>query len=107
MTGSASPAEMTFLDSVNRSFDEAAALVDLPPGLAEEIKNCRSVYYVRFPVKIRGEFRVFHGWRAVHSEQVVLPVELVVQGTLGSDVGLGAFPRIRLPKRTPDAILYE
>ena len=50
--------EPTFLDSVNRMFDDAVALMDISRGLAEVIKNCRSVYYVRFPVKIRGEFRV-------------------------------------------------
>ncbi len=58
----------TFLTSVNRMLDDAFAKLDLPPGLAEEIKHCRSVYQVRFPVKIRGEYRVFSGWRAIHSE---------------------------------------
>lgn len=57
-----------FLESVNQMLDDAFALMDLPPGLAEEIKRCRSVYQVRFPVKIRGEYKVFSGWRANHSE---------------------------------------
>ena len=61
-------AKPRFLDSVNQMIDDAVALLDLSPGLAEVIKGCRSVYYVRFPVKIRGDFRVFHGWRATHSE---------------------------------------
>ena len=38
--------EPTFLDSVNRMFDGAVALMDLSSGLAETIKNCRSVYHV-------------------------------------------------------------
>jgi glutamate dehydrogenase (NAD(P)+) len=58
----------TFLTSVNRMLDDAFANLVLPPGLAEEIKHCRSVYQVRFPVKIRGEYKVFSGWRAIHSE---------------------------------------
>ena len=57
-----------FLTSVNRMFDEAVALLDLPPGLAEVIRGCNSVYMVRFQVKLRGEYKVFHGWRATHSE---------------------------------------
>ena len=63
------PAEndQTFLGSV-RMLDQAIGLMELPPGLAEEIRGCNSVYQVRFPVKIRGEFKVFHGWRANHSE---------------------------------------
>ena len=57
-----------FLDSVHQMIDQAIERLDLPPGLAEEIRVNRSVYQVRFPVKIRGEFRVFEGWRATHSE---------------------------------------
>ncbi|MFO7319512.1 MAG: Glu/Leu/Phe/Val dehydrogenase [Clostridia bacterium] len=58
----------SFLESVNLMFDRAAALLDVPPGLAEFIKRGNSVIQVRFPVKIRGEYRVLTGWRATHSE---------------------------------------
>ncbi len=61
-------AQPRFLDSVNQMFDDAVALMDLSPGLADVIRHCRSVFYVRFPIKIRGKFEVFHGWRATHSE---------------------------------------
>jgi glutamate dehydrogenase (NAD(P)+) len=57
-----------FLHDVNRMVDRALDLLDLPPGLAEEIRAADSVLNVRFPVKIRGEYRVFEGWRATHSE---------------------------------------
>lgn len=60
--------ENSFLQSVNLMFDQAAATLNLPPGLAEAIKVCRGVYQVSFPVKIRGAYRIFTGWRAVHSE---------------------------------------
>jgi len=42
----------------------------------------------------------------VRSREPILPVEIVVKGNL-TDLGLGAFPRIRMPKSTPDAILYK
>jgi hypothetical protein len=42
----------------------------------------------------------------VRRRESILPVELVVQGSI-QDLSLGAFPRIRLPKRTQDAFLYE
>ncbi len=64
----------SFLENVNRMFERAAAKVDLPPGLAEQIKHCNSVYQVCFPVKIRGAYRTFRGWRAVHNEHR-LPVK--------------------------------
>ena len=57
-----------FLHSVEKMVDQALARMDLPVGLADQLRVCRSVYHVRFPVKIRGEFRVFQGWRVTHSE---------------------------------------
>ena len=42
----------------------------------------------------------------VRSRQPLLPVELVVQGSL-SDLTLGAFPRLRPPATTPDSVLYK
>ena len=58
----------SFLTSVNRMLEETMTHMDLPPGLADEIRVCRSVYTVRFPVKIKGKYELFHGWRATHSE---------------------------------------
>jgi glutamate dehydrogenase (NAD(P)+) len=60
--------ESSFLETVNRTFDRATSLLDLPPGLASLIKVCNQCYEVRFPVMIRGQYRVFTGWRAVHKE---------------------------------------
>jgi len=57
-----------FLDSVQQMLDDAIKLLDLDPGLAEVIRTCRSVYQVRMPIRIRGEYHVFEGWRANHSE---------------------------------------
>jgi len=43
---------------------------------------------------------------SVRARESILPVELVLQGSF-DDFALGAFPRIRLPRKTPDAALYE
>ena len=58
----------TFLASVNRMFDHAVAKLDLPQGLATQIKLCNAIYQVRFEVFLRDEYHVFTGWRAVHSD---------------------------------------
>ena len=60
--------EISFRESVDLMFDRAASTLDLPPGLADQIKACNSVYQVRFPIRFRDSYRIFTGWRAVHSE---------------------------------------
>lgn len=57
-----------FLGSVNQMVDRALGTIDLPPGLADQIKATNALYRVKFPVEIRGRPQVFTGWRAVHSE---------------------------------------
>jgi len=42
----------------------------------------------------------------VRGREAWLPVELVLQGSL-SDLSVGAFPRLRPPHETPDALLYR
>jgi hypothetical protein len=42
----------------------------------------------------------------VRTRESILPFDLVLQGSLES-LSLGAFPRMRAPKKTADAILYE
>ena len=61
----------TFLSSVESMLDRAIGLMDLPPGLGEVLQHCRSVYQMRFPVKIAGKWQVFEGWRANHSEHLL------------------------------------
>jgi glutamate dehydrogenase (NAD(P)+) len=58
----------SFLSSVNRMVDRAFATLDLVPGLPEQIKDCNAVLQVSFPVRLDGGYRVFRGWRALHSE---------------------------------------
>jgi glutamate dehydrogenase (NAD(P)+) len=66
--------DSSFLDGVNRSVDQAVAILRIEPGLAEQIKACNATYTVRFPVRMRGTYRTFTGWRSVHSEHR-LPVK--------------------------------
>ena len=66
--------EVSFRQDVDLAFDRAVATLDLPPGLANQIKACNSVYQVRFAVRLNGSYRTFVGWRAVHSEHR-LPVK--------------------------------
>ena len=42
----------------------------------------------------------------VRARESILPFELVLKGSL-SDFSLGAFPRIKAPRQTPDAVLYK
>ena len=66
--------EPSFKESVDLMFDRAVATLDLPPGLADQIKINNNIYMVRFFVKLRDSYRIFTGWRSVHSEHR-LPVK--------------------------------
>ena len=66
--------EMGFLGSVRRMFDKAANALGVAPDLVETIRECNSVVQLRFPVRLRGRYQMFCGWRAVHSEHR-LPVK--------------------------------
>jgi len=65
---------LSFRLNVEMMFNHAAETMNLPPGLAEEIRICNSVIQVTFPVYFRDRFQVFTGWRATHSEHG-LPVK--------------------------------
>ena len=62
---------VSFLDSVNLSFDRAAAAMDLPKGLAKQIRTCNAICEMKFGVELRGSYEIFTGWRATHSEHVL------------------------------------
>jgi len=62
--------EPSFRDSVDIMFNRAAAMLDMPPGMAEKIRVANSTYIVRFGVKLRGQIKTFTGYRSVHSEHM-------------------------------------
>jgi glutamate dehydrogenase (NAD(P)+) len=66
----------SFLASVNRNFDVAAAFLHYPKGLLEQIRVCNSIYKFHFPVRLEnGEgYEVIEAWRAEHSHHK-LPVK--------------------------------
>ncbi len=62
------PANYSLLDQVNRSFDRAAALTGEDPTLLNQIRECNSIYHMRFPIKRDdGSIQVIEAWRAEHS----------------------------------------
>ncbi len=64
----------SFFDDVSRNFDTAAAFLNYPTGLLEQIKVCNSVYHFRFPVRTDEGYEVVSAWRVEHSQHK-LPVK--------------------------------
>lgn len=64
MQGSPGP---SMLDVFNANFDRAARYLKASPDILENIKACHNMYFIQFPVRIRGEARIFHAFRAEHS----------------------------------------
>ena len=62
--------EPSFRESVDLMFNRAANLVELPPGMLDQIRTVNATYTVRFGVKLRGKMKTFTGYRAVHSEHM-------------------------------------
>ena len=63
-----SSTDYSFFDSVQKSFDKAAAFTSWDKGILEQIKACNSVYRMRFPVKMDdGRIEVIEAYRVQHS----------------------------------------
>jgi len=61
------PEDLNLNNIVSRQFEKAAAHVNLPAGLLQQIRVCNNVYYMQFPVKIDDKYVIFEAWRAEHS----------------------------------------
>ncbi len=61
----------SFFESVEKNFEKAAHITGHPRGLLDQIRVCNSVYHMKFPVKIDGEFEVIEAWRVQHSHHRV------------------------------------
>ena len=57
----------TFLENVDMMVNDTIAKINIDSNIAKILKTCRSVLQVKFPVKIKNQIEIFHGWRAVHS----------------------------------------
>ncbi|HVG42871.1 MAG TPA: Glu/Leu/Phe/Val dehydrogenase, partial [Chitinophagaceae bacterium] len=61
-------ADYSFFQSVVKSFDKAATFTKWDPGVLEQIKECNSVYQMRFPVRMDdGRIEVIEAYRVQHS----------------------------------------
>ena len=61
----------SFLQSVDHCFNQAAAALELPKGLARQIRTCNAICEMKFGVELRGSYEIFTGWRATHSEHIL------------------------------------
>ena len=62
---------MSFNAEIEAMAAKALRRLSLPPGLHEQILACNSALQVQFPVQLDdGSWRVFLGWRAIHSEHL-------------------------------------
>ena len=60
--------EYSFFQSVIKSFDKAANFTKWDPGVLEQIKECNSVYQMKFPVRMDdGRIEVIEAYRVQHS----------------------------------------
>ena len=64
----------TFLENVEMMVNDTIDCIKIDSNISKILKTCRSVIQLKFPVKIKGEIKIFHGWRAVHSNHR-LPVK--------------------------------
>ena len=64
----------TFLYNVEMMVNDTIDWIKIDPNISKILKTCRSVIQLKFPVKIKGEIKIFNGWRAVHSNHR-LPVK--------------------------------
>lgn len=65
----------SLFDDVCGFVDEAAALMNIHPGLLDQIKQCNSIYKFNFPLKNDdGTYEVIKGYRVQHSHHK-LPVK--------------------------------
>ncbi|MEJ8818496.1 Glu/Leu/Phe/Val family dehydrogenase [Lacibacter sp. H407] len=59
----------SFFGAVEQSFDKAAGFTKWDKGILEQIKQCNSVYQMRFPVKMDdGNIEVIEAYRVQHSQ---------------------------------------
>jgi glutamate dehydrogenase (NAD(P)+) len=60
--------DYSFFQSVTKSFDKAANFTKWDPGVLEQIKECNSVYQMKFPVRMDdGRIEVIEAYRVQHS----------------------------------------
>jgi len=66
--------EHSFFGDVVNYFERAAKYTKFPKGLLNQIKDCNSVYRMKFPVRLKGGIEVITAYRVEHSQHK-LPVK--------------------------------
>lgn len=66
--------ETSFLQTVRFFFDQAARITGHPQGLLDQIRECNSVYKLKFPIKHSGKYEIIQAFRVEHSHHK-LPVK--------------------------------
>ncbi len=66
-TAKAPKKHCSFFQGVERNFDKAASLTRFDKGILEQIKDCNSVYQMKFPVRIGDKIEVIEAYRVQHS----------------------------------------
>jgi glutamate dehydrogenase (NAD(P)+) len=66
--------ERSFFGDVLDYFNKAAQFTKYPAGLLDQIKDCNSVYEIKFPVRIKNQIKVITAYRVEHSQHK-LPVK--------------------------------
>ena len=57
----------SMLEVFHANYARATQYVHAAPDLLDNIRTCHSMYFMQFPVRIRGEVRLFQAFRAEHS----------------------------------------
>jgi len=69
MSSTTAQGDADFLQSVEIFFKRAAGLTNRSPGLLENIRSCRAMLHLNFPIKkTNGEIVMIEAWRAQHSQ---------------------------------------
>jgi glutamate dehydrogenase (NAD(P)+) len=66
--------ERSFFGDMLDYFNKAAQFTKYPAGLLDQIKDCNSVYEIKFPVRIKNQIKVITAYRVEHSQHK-LPVK--------------------------------
>jgi glutamate dehydrogenase (NAD(P)+) len=67
MTHNSESPKHSFFADVSAYFDKAAAFVQAPPGVLDQVKYCNSIYSMRFPVRVGDSLEVVEAYRVEHS----------------------------------------
>ncbi len=80
--------DLNLWNIVGRQFDKAAATLDVPRGLLDQIKACNAVYYMQFPVRIGDlfDFPYREVWSALKAMVEHIGPDRLLWGT---DFGFG------------------